>query len=130
MPPRLRKFIGTIALLILVVVWALVAMALAQMPAIRDNAIASVAYYLIAGLGWCLPAIPIVTWMSRKATKQYVGSITACPRENGDPAWITAFAELSDRSIMPPQHSGSRSTSPSPSRKEVRARNGVADIHR
>jgi hypothetical protein len=41
-------------------------MALAQMPAIRDNAIASVAYYVIAGLGWCLPAIPIVTWMSRK----------------------------------------------------------------
>ena len=66
MSPRLRKFIGTIALLILVVVWALVAMALAQMPAIRENTIASVAYYVIAGLGWCLPAIPIVTWMSRK----------------------------------------------------------------
>ena len=66
MSPRLRKFIGTIALLILVVVWALVAMALAQMPAIRENAIAAVAYYVIAGLGWCLPAIPIVTWMSRK----------------------------------------------------------------
>jgi len=66
MSPRLRKFIGTIALLVLVVVWALVAMALAQMPAIRDNAIVSVAYYVIAGLGWCLPAIPIVTWMSRK----------------------------------------------------------------
>jgi Protein of unknown function (DUF2842) len=66
MPLRLRKFIGTIALLVLVVVWALVAMALAQMPAIRENAIASVAYYVIAGLGWCLPAIPIVTWMSRK----------------------------------------------------------------
>jgi hypothetical protein len=66
MSPRLRKFIGTIALLILVVVWALVAMALAQMPAIRENAIVSVAYYVIAGLGWCLPAIPIVTWMSRK----------------------------------------------------------------
>ncbi|MFZ3361465.1 MAG: DUF2842 domain-containing protein, partial [Xanthobacteraceae bacterium] len=30
MPIRLRKFIGTIALLVLVVVWALVAMALAQ----------------------------------------------------------------------------------------------------
>jgi hypothetical protein len=64
MPPRLRKFIGAVALFVLVVVWALVAMALAQMPAIRDNAIASVAYYVIAGLGWCLPAIPIVTWMS------------------------------------------------------------------
>ena len=66
MPPRLRKFLGTIALLILVVVWALVTMALAQMPAIRENAIVSVGYYVIAGLGWCLPAIPIVTWMSRK----------------------------------------------------------------
>jgi Protein of unknown function (DUF2842) len=66
MPLRLRKFIGTIALFVLVIVWALVAMALAQMPAIRENAIVSVAYYVIAGLGWCLPAIPIVTWMSRK----------------------------------------------------------------
>jgi hypothetical protein len=66
MPLRLRKFIGTFALFILVVVWALVAMAFAQMPAIRDNAILSVAYYVVAGMGWCLPAIPIVTWMSRK----------------------------------------------------------------
>jgi hypothetical protein len=63
---RLRKFIGAIALFVLVIGWALVAMALAQMPAIRENAIISVVYYVIAGLGWCLPAIPIVTWMSRK----------------------------------------------------------------
>ena len=66
MPLRLRKFIGAIALFILVIVWALVAMALAQVPAIHENAIASVAYYVIAGIGWCLPAMPIVTWMSRK----------------------------------------------------------------
>ena len=66
MPLRLRKFIGAIALFVLVIVWALVAMALAQMPAIRENAFVSVAYYVIAGIGWCLPAIPIITWMSRK----------------------------------------------------------------
>jgi hypothetical protein len=66
MPIRLRKFIGTVMLLVLVIVWALVAMALAQFPAIRDNAILSVAYYVIAGLGWVLPAMPIVSWMSRK----------------------------------------------------------------
>jgi hypothetical protein len=65
MPLRLRKFIGAIALFVLVIVWALVAMALAQMPAIRESAIISVAYYVVAGIGWCLPAIPIVTWMSR-----------------------------------------------------------------
>lgn len=66
MPLRLRKFIGAILLLILVVVWALVGMALAQAPAIHDNMIASVAYYVIAGIGWVVPAMPIVAWMSRK----------------------------------------------------------------
>jgi hypothetical protein len=65
MPIRLRKFIGTVTLLVLVIVWALVAMALAQFPAIRDNAVLSLAYYVIAGLGWVLPAMPIVSWMSR-----------------------------------------------------------------
>jgi fumarate hydratase class II len=64
MPLRLRKFIGAVALFVLVIVWALVAMALAQMPAIHEHAIIAVAYYVIAGIGWCLPAIPIVTWMS------------------------------------------------------------------
>ncbi len=56
---RLRKFIGTVLLFALVIVWALVAMALAQAPLIHDNEIASVAYYVIAGLGWVLPAMPI-----------------------------------------------------------------------
>ena len=66
MPIRLRKFIGAVALLVLVIVWALVAMALAQFPAIRDNAILSVVYYVVAGLGWVLPAMPIVALMSRR----------------------------------------------------------------
>ena len=65
MPIRLRKFIGAVLLFVLVIVWALVAMALAQTPLIHDNEIASVAYYVIAGLGWVLPAMPIVSWMSR-----------------------------------------------------------------
>ena len=64
MPLRLRKFIGAIALFVLVTAWALAAMALAQLPAIRDNAIASTLYYVIAGLGWVLPAMPLVRWMS------------------------------------------------------------------
>ena len=64
MPIRLRKFIGAVALFVMVIVWALVAMALAQVPAIRDSAILSVAYYVIAGLGWVLPAMPVIAWMS------------------------------------------------------------------
>ncbi|MGA8611651.1 MAG: DUF2842 domain-containing protein [Xanthobacteraceae bacterium] len=64
MPIRLRKFIGAVALFVLVIVWALVAMALAQTPAIRDNTLVSIAYYVIAGMGWVLPAMPLVRWMS------------------------------------------------------------------
>jgi len=70
MPIRLRKFIGAIALLVLVVVWALVAMALAQAPVIRDDTALSIAYYVIAGLGWVLPAMPIVSWMSRRRSAE------------------------------------------------------------
>ena len=71
MPIRLRKFVGTVSLFVLVTVWALLAMGLAQVPAIRDNSILSVAYYVIAGLGWVLPAMPIIAWMSpRRASER------------------------------------------------------------
>ena len=65
MPLRLRKFIGAILLITLVVSWALVAMALAQAPAIKANGVIEVIYYVIAGLAWVLPAMPLVRWMSR-----------------------------------------------------------------
>jgi hypothetical protein len=63
---RVRKFIGALALFALVIVWALLAMAFAQAPTIRDNAVLSVAFYVIAGLGWIVPAMPLVSWMSRR----------------------------------------------------------------
>ena len=69
MPIRLRKLIGTLGLFVLVIVWVLLAMALAQSPTIRDNAVLSVAYYVIAGLGWVLPAMPLVYWMARPDRK-------------------------------------------------------------
>ena len=65
MPIRLRKFIGAIALLTLVMVWALVAMALAQSALTDINGFVATLYYIVAGLGWVLPAMPIVAWMSR-----------------------------------------------------------------
>jgi len=74
MPLRLRKFIGAVALLVLVIVWALVAMALAQAPLIQRNPWASFAYYVIAGLGWVLPAMPIVSWMGRPGTRDRLNS--------------------------------------------------------
>jgi Protein of unknown function (DUF2842) len=76
---RLRKFIGTVLLFALVIVWALVAMALAQAPLIHDNEIASVAYYVIAGLGWVLPAMPIVSWMSASGIRKQVSGVKVDP---------------------------------------------------
>src|SRR5712691_7712266 len=66
MPIRLRKLIGAVALIVLVTVWALVAMALAQSAAIKANGVVEVIYYVVAGLGWVLPAMPLVRWMSRR----------------------------------------------------------------
>ncbi len=62
---RTRKFFGTIALLVLVVVWSLTGMAVAQMPWLAGSGIAQAIFYVVAGLGWVLPAMPIVSWMSK-----------------------------------------------------------------
>jgi hypothetical protein len=65
MPIRMRKLIGAVALIALVLVWALAAMALAQAPAIKASRALETIYYVIAGLGWVLPAMPLIRWMSR-----------------------------------------------------------------
>ena len=65
MPLRLRKLIGTILLLLLVAVWSLLTMALAQSALTDINGWIAAAFYIVAGLGWVLPAMPLVSWMSR-----------------------------------------------------------------
>ena len=65
MSARLRKFIGAIALLVLVTVWALLGMALAQSALTSTNGLLAGLYYVVVGLGWVLPAMPIITWMQR-----------------------------------------------------------------
>ena len=62
---RARKLIGTVALLCLVIVWALAAMALAQSTLTDINGFVAAIFYVIAGLGWVLPAMPLIAWMVR-----------------------------------------------------------------
>jgi hypothetical protein len=62
---RTRKFIGAVALLTLVMAWGLLAMALAQSVLTNINGFVAALYYVIAGMGWVLPAMPIISWMSR-----------------------------------------------------------------
>ena len=65
MPIRTRKLIGAVALLLLVCVWALLAMALAQSILTDISGFVAALYYVVAGLGWVLPAMPLISWMSR-----------------------------------------------------------------
>ena len=62
---RQRKLLGTVALFVLVIAWSLLAMAFAQAPWIAASKIIQFAYYVAAGLGWVLPAMPIIAWMAR-----------------------------------------------------------------
>jgi hypothetical protein len=62
---RTRKLIGTVALLVLVCVWGLLAMALAQSVLTNINGFVAAIYYVVAGLGWVLPAMPLISWMAK-----------------------------------------------------------------
>ncbi len=62
---RTRKFLGTIALLLLVVVWSLMGMTVAQTPWLANSGLLQAIFYVVAGIGWVLPAMPIVSWMAR-----------------------------------------------------------------
>lgn len=62
---RTRKLVGTVLLLVLVTVWALLAMGFAQFALRSAHWAVVAAFYVIAGFGWVLPAMPLVAWMVR-----------------------------------------------------------------
>ena len=62
---RTRKLIGVVLLLVLVIVWSLVAMAVAQVPFLANNKLLQFFYYVVVGLGWVLPAMPLIRWMAK-----------------------------------------------------------------
>jgi len=62
---RTRKLFGAVALILVAAVWALTAMAVAQLPWLAKSGLWQAIYYVVAGMGWVLPAMPIVSWMSR-----------------------------------------------------------------
>jgi hypothetical protein len=63
MPGRLRRLIGSILLVTLVIVYALVASAVAVARLAEASAWAHLAFFLFSGLLWVLPAMFIVSWM-------------------------------------------------------------------
>lgn len=65
MRKSVRKLIGTVVLLAFIVVYALMAMAIAE-GRIRDApALVQTLVYIVLGLAWVLPAMPLIRWMEK-----------------------------------------------------------------
>ncbi|MGI9479248.1 MAG: DUF2842 domain-containing protein [Hyphomicrobiaceae bacterium] len=63
---RTRKLIGTFALLVLVIVYALAAMMVAIALQVNASKTVEALYYVIAGLAWVFPAGAIIWWMQKE----------------------------------------------------------------
>jgi hypothetical protein len=65
--PSLRKLFGTILLLAFIIIYVLLAMAVAMVMQVNQvGPWASLAYHALAGLLWVPPAALIITWMQRE----------------------------------------------------------------
>lgn len=66
MTSRTRKLLGAIVLLVFLAIYALLALAVAVVLQVNTTSkFVELAYYVIAGLIWVIPAAFIVSWMSR-----------------------------------------------------------------
>jgi hypothetical protein len=63
---RTRKLIGAIAMTGFVIVYALVAMALAQARPLQEaSGLVQGLTYAALGLAWVLPLMPLIRWMQK-----------------------------------------------------------------
>ncbi|NGO52761.1 DUF2842 domain-containing protein [Allomesorhizobium camelthorni] len=63
MPVRLKKLIGTVLLILLVIVYALVATTIAVAQLAESGPLTHFVFFLVTGLLWILPAMAIIKWM-------------------------------------------------------------------
>lgn len=63
MPMRLKKLIGTILLIVLVIVYALLATTIAVARLSESGPLVHLAFFLFSGLLWVLPAMAIIKWL-------------------------------------------------------------------
>ena len=63
---RLKKFIGTILLVALVVIYALAATTFASYRLAESSSWVHLAFFAFSGLLWIVPAMGLISWMERK----------------------------------------------------------------
>jgi len=63
---RTRKLIGTILLMVMITIYALLAMVVAMILEVNTTSkLVELVYYAVEGLLWVLPAAWIIRWMSQ-----------------------------------------------------------------
>jgi hypothetical protein len=66
MSPRVRKVVGGVGMIGFVLVYAVVAMALADSrPVNSAPEYLRTTVYIVLGLAWVLPMMPLIVWMER-----------------------------------------------------------------
>jgi len=66
MTQRQRKFLGTIALFVLIAVYAVLAVAVAIVLQVQNaSKFTELIYYAVAGLLWVIPAGALISWMQK-----------------------------------------------------------------
>jgi hypothetical protein len=69
MPDTLRRIIGTVLLVVLVLLYALVAVTIASATLGTSPWYVHLAYFFFTGFLWILPAMGIIKWMHRPVRK-------------------------------------------------------------
>ena len=65
MTPRVKKFIGTLLLLLFVAFYAFAMMLVAGAVLPHGNKVLELGFYAVAGLLWVVPAGLLISWMHR-----------------------------------------------------------------
>lgn len=68
MKMRTRKLAGTLILVMFLTVYALAAMMAAMILQVNASKAVELAYYVVAGLLWVIPAGVIIKWMQKPDT--------------------------------------------------------------
>ena len=66
MNPRIKKLIATIALVLLVAVYAIISTAFAVAQLSESGPLVHLAYYIFSGILWIVPAMFLIRWAERK----------------------------------------------------------------
>jgi hypothetical protein len=68
--PKLRSFIGTILIIVIVSVYALLATTIATATLATAPWWAHLLYFLLSGLLWVIPAMLVIKWMAGPSQKK------------------------------------------------------------